>query len=302
MRIIIEYDNIKLKMISDTLYRLFSNDYEVILLNNSISLLEKENILKKENNYFLISNKLNGNNNIEIIYPLKENDKIAKELSNKLSSIIPVSKYYQQRLPSKTNLDYYELFQNINSNSGIIIKYNENAINSDIIPTIIYQVINSFLNIENIYIVKSGDSLYGIAKKFNTSVDDIKRINNLTNNLLSIGQKLIIPNENINNTSNNETNTTYIVKSGDSLYGIAKKFNTTVDEIKRINNLTSNLLSIGQKLIIPNDQSAVTYIVQKGDNLYSLSKKYNTTVDKIKTDNKLTSNLLSIGQKLIIKK
>ena len=61
---------------------------------------------------------------------------------------------------------------------------------------------------------------------------------------LSIGQQLKIP------SSTNTSTTTYVVKSGDNLYAIARKFNTTVDTIKKKNNLTSNLLSIGQKLII----------------------------------------------------
>lgn len=98
-----------------------------------------------------------------------------------------------------------------------------------------------------VYIVKSGDSLYSIAKKFNTTVDILKNINNLTSNNLSIGQQLKIPSTSGNSSSSTQT---YIVKSGDNLYSIARKFNTTVDTIKKKNNLTSNLLSIGQKLII----------------------------------------------------
>ena len=97
------------------------------------------------------------------------------------------------------------------------------------------------------YIVKSGDSLYSIAKKYNTSVDKIKQLNNLNTNLLSIGQTLKIPN------SNNTTDLTYKVVSGDSLCSIAKKYNTTVDKIKANNNLNSNLLSIGQILKIPKE-------------------------------------------------
>ena len=93
------------------------------------------------------------------------------------------------------------------------------------------------------YTVKSGDSLYSIAKNYDVTVDAIKKENNLTSNLLSIGQVLKIPTTSI-------TETTYVVKSGDNLYSIARKFNTTVDELKRLNNLTSNLLSIGQILII----------------------------------------------------
>ena len=59
--------------------------------------------------------------------------------------------------------------------------------------------------------------------------------------MLSIGQKLIIP---------IGKETTYVVKSGDTLYSIAKEFNTTVDELKRLNGLSNNNLKIGQILII----------------------------------------------------
>ena len=100
-------------------------------------------------------------------------------------------------------------------------------------------------NISSInYTVKKGDSLYKIATKYNTSVNAIQKLNNLNNINLSVGMVLKIP----SNVSNNSTN--YVVQKGDSLYSIAKKFNTTVDSIKRKNNLTNNLLSIGQKLII----------------------------------------------------
>ena len=73
--------------------------------------------------------------------------------------------------------------------------------------------------------------------------------NNLTTNLLSIGQVLKIP-TNSSTSSSGTTSTTYTVKSGDSLYSIAKAYNTTVDALKSKNNLTSNLLSIGQVLKI----------------------------------------------------
>ena len=162
------------------------------------------------------------------------------------------------------------------------------------------------------YTVVSGDSLYKIANKFNTTVDEIKRLNNLTSNTLSIGQKLIIKQNNSSDNNNNNTNNeTYTVVAGDSLYKIANKFNTTVDEIKRLNNLTSNNLSIGQQLIIKQNNSSdnnnnnsnnETYTVVAGDSLYKIANKFNTTVDKIKRLNNLTSNNLSIGQKLIIKK
>ena len=105
---------------------------------------------------------------------------------------------------------------------------------------------NDILETVGTYVVVSGDTLYSIAKKFNTTVDEIKNLNNLSSNTLSIGQVLKIP----SGTTGSGT-TTYTVVSGDTLYSIARKFNTTVNEIKNLNNLSSNTLRIGQILKIP---------------------------------------------------
>ena len=98
------------------------------------------------------------------------------------------------------------------------------------------------------YTVKSGDTLYSIAKKYNTTVNAITTLNNLTSNTLSIGQNLKIP---VSTQNTNEK--TYTVKSGDTLYSIARKYNTTVSDLINRNNLKTSNLSIGQKLIIPNN-------------------------------------------------
>ena len=105
------------------------------------------------------------------------------------------------------------------------------------------------INIENevtgnTYVVKSGDSLYSIALKNNTTVSELKSLNNLTSNIISIGQVLKLP------SSVNDT-VTYIVKSGDTLYSIARRYGVTVDDIMRANNMSNNLLSLNQVLIIP---------------------------------------------------
>ena len=88
-----------------------------------------------------------------------------------------------------------------------------------------------------------------LKEEFNTTVIDITRLNNLTGTSLSIGQRLLIPSSSSDNLSSG-TGITYVVQRGDSLYSIARKFNTSVDEIRRRNNLVSNLLSVGQILII----------------------------------------------------
>lgn len=177
-----------------------------------------------------------------------------------------------------------------------------NNLTSNILSTGQLLKIPSALLPESTYIVKKGDSLYSIANKYNTTVEELKRINNLTSNTLSIGQVLKLPSDKPNKIEQEKNTITYTVQKGDSLYSIARKYSTTIDKIKDLNNLTTNLLSIGQVLLIPtNTNLETTYTVQKGDSLYSIAKKYNTTVDKIKQLNNLTSNLLSIGQILIVR-
>ena len=177
-----------------------------------------------------------------------------------------------------------------------------NNLTSNILSTGQLLKIPSALLPETTYIVKKGDSLYSIANKYNTTVDELKRINNLTSNILSIGQVLKLPSDKVSDVEKEENTINYTVQKGDSLYSIARKYSTTIDKIKDLNNLTTNLLSIGQVLLIPTDTNLeTTYTVQKGDSLYSIAKKYDTTVDRLKQLNNLKSNLLSIGQILIVR-
>ena len=113
------------------------------------------------------------------------------------------------------------------------------------------------------YVVQKGDTLYSIAKNNNIDVPTLMKDNALINTALNVGQVLRIRSLSVpkieavaecfgpDYTPVEESKTTiYIVKSGDNLYKIARQFNTTINSIKSKNNLNSNLLSIGQKLII----------------------------------------------------
>ena len=175
------------------------------------------------------------------------------------------------------------------------------------------------------YIVKKGDTLYALAAQFDTSVNAIKDLNNLTSNTLYIGQELLIPSaypddefpsaddnlpeelpddmeENGMEFPNGEIEyDTYTVVRGDSLWSISRKYNIPVEELIRINNLTNNTIKIGDTLLVPRlevDES--TYVVKLGDTLWSIAKRYNVSVNDLKNANNLQDNLLSVGQTLII--
>lgn len=285
---------------------------------------EKVNIIKDKygngNNIIVISNRLNkgGKNGAEIMYPLRNNSKLASLIASNLEDAgQTVLKYYQLRNNSDTSKDDDYLIRNTANNLTIVIDYGYIDNTSDanflknnyekLAEAVVKSIANyagvsySPANMEKYYIVKKGDSLWSIASKNNTTVDNIKKLNNLSSNNLSVGQVLKLSYD-TGNEDIKESNI-YTVKKGDSLWLIANKYGTTVDELKNANNLKSNTLSIGQTLIIPEKKestSKISYVVKKGDSLWLIANKYDTTVEKIKSTNNLKSNTLSIGQVLVI--
>jgi len=170
---------------------------------------------------------------------------------------------------------------------------------------------NTYLGVDNVippspdtgvieYVVRSGDTLWLLAQRYNTTVDAIKNLNGLTSNNLYIGQVLKIPTAGASGGSYFE----YVVRSGDTLWLLAQRYNTTVDAIKNLNGLSSNDLSIGQILKIPSAGATPAptfeYTVRPGDTLWLLAQRYGTTVDAIKSLNNLSSDILNIGQVLRI--
>lgn len=299
------------KLLSDKLKEIGVSNILVRTSDKGMNDIERINyiksLLKNSPNSLILSNGL-GSEDIEIIYGLNRNNNLASRLATNLEdNEFTVSKYYQRRDSTNTNLDYDYIIRNLPNNESIIIRYGDITSDNGYLNGRIEDLVNvtantlkSYLGLSNdYYIVKNGDNLYSIARKFNTTVEDIKRLNNLTNNNLSIGQKIIV--KSIPSTIV-DTNTYYTVKKGDSLYSIALKYNMTANELKELNNLTSNILSVGQRLRVNKNvpESSNTYKVVAGDNLYSIANKYNTTVAELKKLNNLSSNNLSIGQVLII--
>ena len=280
----------------------FGNDKDVIIISNHIN--------------------AGGGEGAEVIYALRNSDTLAKTILDKLGQKGQLMRrYYQRRLPSDMSKDYYFMLRNTPNAETIIVEYgfidtpkdaeklkrNYKEYADAVIDAVLeYKNISTLNN--DYYIVKKGDTLWSISKKYNINVEDIKNLNNLTSNSLTIGQKLIlnkeiIPDEMDIVENNSET---YVVVPGDTLYNIARKFNIDVNTLKDINNLSSNTLSIGQILLIdPNlytpsetfDETDI-YIVKAGDTLYKIANKYGITVNELKNLNNLTNNILSINQEL----
>lgn len=238
---------------------------------------------------------------------------IAKELERAGQN---VRKYYQRRLPSNPNKDYYYILRETPNNETIIVEYgfadskgddvSQIKNNWQILAEAVVKAVADYIGIpyvekkesENYYRVKAGDTLWSIARNFGVTVNQIKEVNKLNNNTLSIGELLYIP------TKETETieKDVYTVKNGDTLYSIARKYNLSVDELKKLNNLTNNTLSIGQKLFVSKErpETETLYTVVSGDTLYSIANKFKVSVDNLKLINNLNNNVLSIGQLLKI--
>ena len=170
----------------------------------------------------------------------------------------------------------------------------------------------------SVHIVKSGESLGSIAKKYRISVNQLKTWNNLKSTTIYPGQKLIVYSSgapmaqagNSNPVTRSTEQTIHVVKSGENLSLIAKKYKCTVTDLKNWNNLKSTTLSIGQKLKVyppaegssSSGSSKVVHTVKSGDNLWDISRKYGVSVEQIRKLNGLSSNaVLKIGQKLVIR-
>ncbi len=164
------------------------------------------------------------------------------------------------------------------------------------------------------YVVRWGDTLFSIARRFGTTVDAIKAANELTSDLIVVGQKLTIPGA----ASTPPTTpppatggpTVHIVQPGENLFRIALRYGTTVDAIAQANDITNPwFIYVGQKLTIPGTSGGTvppgspgkTYVVQPGDTLYSIAVRYNTTVQALMVANNLSSpNLIYVGQTLTV--
>lgn len=168
-----------------------------------------------------------------------------------------------------------------------------------------------------IHEVQPKETLFGISKKYNVQVDAIKALNKLNSNDIAIGLKLIInPNQPAAKPDVEAVVPGYhVVLSGETLYSISKLYNTTVEEIRSLNELVGDTIRVGEELIIvplngeqPREdkvtdeaEEEVYHLVKEKDTLYSISRKYRVSESQLRKMNNLLDNTIQIGQRLRVR-
>lgn len=258
---------------------------------------------------------------------MRNDDTLARSILEEIGKEGQVTrKYYQRRLPEDPSQDYYYIMRDTKNTSPLLIEYGfidnpkdvarlqENLL--DYVEAVVRAVaryagvtyVGPDGEVDNVYTVQKGDSLWSIANRFGVTVDALKEANNLTSNTLQVGQRLVIPSTTPTPPSGEYV--TYTVKAGDTLYRLAQQFETSIDAIIDANNLQTTVLSVGQILRIPSNVTTTpeeptppatqVYTVQRGDSLWKIAQQFGVSVADLIAANNLTTNTLQVGQQLII--
>ena len=140
------------------------------------------------------------------------------------------------------------------------------------------------------YVVKKGDNLYSIARKFNVGLDLLRQLNNIDGKNIYPGQRL-----QLKPTSLDEA--THVVRRGDTLTEIAQKYNIKISTLRKLNGIKGSKILVGQKLRIKASQTGI-HMVERGDALWEIAQAYGMSVDEIKELNGLTTDRIYPGQEL----
>lgn len=282
-----------------------------------------KNLYNNSPNTILVSNHINAGNGegAEVVYSLKNNSTLADLVLSNIGEAGQLKrKTYQRRLPENPNLDYYYILRETGNTEPILVEYGfiDNKNDSQKLKNNLNRYVEGVVKAlteyigypytppgnntsQEYYTVQKGDTLYNISRRFNIPVDEIIRINDLTSDILSIGQILYF-------TENNQNENIYIVQKGDTLYSISRRFNIPVNELKELNNLTNNEIYPGQELIIIENEEPIVndeydiYEVVKGDSLWAIANRYSIRVNDLIELNNLNNLTISIGQKLLVPK
>lgn len=164
-----------------------------------------------------------------------------------------------------------------------------------------------------VYRVRRGDTLSSIARHYKTSVSKLKSLNNLKNDLVRVGQTLVVrPRSSGDSTSTTVagSSTTYRVRSGDTLSGLAARFGTRISDLRQWNDLRSSRIYVGQRLTVRKagapspvntPSEIVRHRVRSGENLTVIGRRYGVSASQIREWNNLRGNRIYAGQWLQIR-
>ncbi len=283
----------------------------------------------------IVNDSLNKNQEIvssKLIYhKVKKGDNLNQIAQKYNVSIADIKKWNYLRsnnLSYGKNLKLHTEPNSVNANQNEIKP--ETSKNSLADTTIIHsdKSKNSTPNTIKNHIVEKGDNLSNISKRYNISINDIKKWNNLSGVSIKLGDALVVNkngdyvNENLTKMTKTE-NVLYIVHEGDSLESLSKKFGSSVDDLKKWNNMSDNKLIVNKSIIVAQSEVKVShyevtttnykngnkdilpkskdYQVQKGDSLYSISKKFpGVSTSDIKKWNNIRGEEIKPGMKLKI--
>ena len=165
-------------------------------------------------NVIVLSNHINagGGEGAEVVYALRNNSTLAQNVLQSIGAEgQPTRKYYQRRLPNDTSKDYYFIHRLTGNTQPLLIEYgfidtpaDLNRLQNNILNygEGVVRAVANYIGVpytapdgisSDVYVVQRGDSLYSIASKFGVTVNELKSANNLTSNLLNLGQQLLIP-------------------------------------------------------------------------------------------------------------
>ncbi|WP_066300206.1 LysM peptidoglycan-binding domain-containing protein [Bacillus sp. FJAT-29937] len=148
------------------------------------------------------------------------------------------------------------------------------------------------------YTVKPKDNLYNLSKKYQVSVKQLIEVNGLDTEKITVGQRLLLPNKHTA-----EGAVSYTVQKGDTIYSLAKQYETSIHDLKKKNNMSSDKIIVGEKLLLPTETSSNVesiYTAVPGDTLWGIAKRFGVTAKELADANGLSKEMILIGQKLNI--
>ena len=291
--------------------------------DKTLSRAERLNTMRSlgtDPNVIVLSNHINagGGEGAEVIYPLRSSSTLAKSILDEIGAKGQVKrKIYQRALPENPNKDYYYIMRDTPNATTLLIEYgfidnprDQVKLQNNLLDYAegVVKAVSEYIGVDykmpdsvdigDIYTVKVGDTLYSVAKKYNTTVDELMNLNSLTNTILSIGQQLKLP---IGEEQSEYE--TYTIAEGDSLYSIANRYNISVNDLIDYNGLPTTILTVGDVIRIPKgnvSNKENIYIVKPGDTLYRIANTYGVSINDLVVANGLSSSILRIGQELFI--